>query len=422
MDCAVGIAASVRPDVAHGRARALNQVAGSNAKRVLIVCELDGYANGQKPVEIERFLQARGHHVEMASALHLSRLSDDPGSWLRKAPHPAPWRLALYLVQLASLLFTRRWRFGRRRLSYYLVRAEQLLKRRILASQLGLDRFDMIIGEHPAISELMTLPTSAMVLYDCMTPFADELYYEERLTEKQRQKFRREEARIMEAADYLSFSWETYAPYAVKHYGISGRNLLQLNWGCTPVDDRVRFAQPLRIVLLSSLSSRFINLPLLSRLSRLYPIDVYGGPPPDLSLGVNYLGWAAPSVLGGYQIGLITCSNDELRKEGFSAKILAYIAYGLPVLVPAWRRHMHLIRGSVPYDEDTFLEVIDRLSDEEEWQRVSDEAYDQAQSLTWERTLEPLDAALHEPSQRYLTPHMRAMIEGESLGAPSRPA
>ena len=28
-------------------------------KRVLIVCELDGYANGQKPVEIERFLRSR---------------------------------------------------------------------------------------------------------------------------------------------------------------------------------------------------------------------------------------------------------------------------------------------------------------------------------------------------------------------------
>ena len=27
-------------------------------KRVLIVCALDGYANGQKPVEIERFLRS----------------------------------------------------------------------------------------------------------------------------------------------------------------------------------------------------------------------------------------------------------------------------------------------------------------------------------------------------------------------------
>jgi hypothetical protein len=134
-------------------------------------------------------------------------------------------------------------------------------------------------------------------------------------------------------------------------------------------------------------------------------------------LGLNYLGWAPPSVLHDYQLGLITCSKDELRREGFSAKNLAYIAHGLPVLVPVWRRHMELIRGCVAYDEDTFLSVIERLSDEEEWQRVSDEAYAQAQELTWERTLQPLEAALHDPSYRYLTPHMKAAIDGRLAGA-----
>jgi len=394
-----------------GKGRAAIQ-ATNDRKRVLIVCELDGYANGQKPVEIERFLRSRGHDVQMANALYLGRASSKPGSVLRKLPYPAPRKLALYLVQLASLVLTRRWKFGRRHLSYYLVRADLRLRRSILRSSLPLDEFDMIIGEHPADSELMTVPTSARVLYDCMTPWADELYFEDRLTEKQHQEFRRQEANILDSVDYLSFGWETYAPYSVTHYGISGRNLLQLNWGCDPVDERVQFKNPPRVVLLSSLSSNFINLPLLSRLSKLYPIDVYGGPPPDPSLGLNYLGWAPPSVLRDYQVGLITCSKDELRRNGFSAKNTAYIAHGMPVMVPAWRRHMELLRGCVAYDEDTFLSVIERLSDEEEWQRVSDEAYAQAQELTWERTLQPLEAALHDPSYRYLTPHMKAMIEG----------
>jgi hypothetical protein len=52
---------------------------------------------------------------------------------------------------------------------------------------------------------------------------------------------------------------------------------------------------------------------------------------------------------------------------------------------------------------------------------VSDEAYSQAQELTWERTLQPLEDALHDPSYRYITPHMKAMIDGRSEGitAPS---
>jgi hypothetical protein len=237
------------------------------------------------------------------------------------------------------------------------------------------------------------------------------------LTERQHRKLRRHEARIFDAVDHLSFHWETYAAYALTHYGISGRNLIQLNWGCSPAGERARFGDPPRLVMLSSLSSRFIDLPLLSRLSELYPIDVYGGPAPDPSLRLNYLGWAPPSVLRDYQIGLITCTKDELRRDGFSAKHLTYLAHGLPVLVPAWRRHMDLLGGCVAYDEETFLSAIDKLSDQREWQRLSDEGYERAQELTWERTLEPLEKALRDPSYRYLTPYLQAVLDGGSEAA-----
>jgi hypothetical protein len=385
------------------------------AKRVLIICELDGYANGQRPVEIARYLRNRGHDVEIANTLYLSRAGHSGQQ--RRWPHRSPRRFALYLVQLASLLFTRRWQWGRRHLSYYLVRADLRLRRSILRTSLRLDTFDMIIGEHPADAELMTVPTSARVLYDCMTPWADELYFEERLTRSQHQRLRRHEAEILDGVDYLSFGWETYATYSVTHYGISGRNLLQLNWGCTPASQRAEFSSPPRVVYLGSLSrhARFIDLPLLTRLARLYPhIDVYGGPPPDPSLGLNYLGWAPPSVLQQYQLGLITCTQDELRRDGFSAKSLEYIAHGLPVLVPAWRRHMHLLRGHVAYEEETFLTVIERLSHHKEWRRVSDEAYTQAHELTWERTLQPLENALRDLSHCFLTPYMKATIDSGS--------
>ena len=117
--------------------------------------------------------------------------------------------------------------------------------------------------------------------------------------------------------DFLSFSWESYARYAEKHYGISGHNLRQLNWGCVPAAERAQFSEPPRVAYIGSLTSRYINLPLLSRLSKLYPhIDVYGGPPPDPSLGLNYLGWAPPTVLQQYQFGLITCTKDEIRRDG----------------------------------------------------------------------------------------------------------
>ncbi|MGZ4275053.1 MAG: methyltransferase domain-containing protein [Solirubrobacteraceae bacterium] len=375
----------------------------TTGKRVLLVGQFDGYANGVKPAAVEAFLRKQGHDVNVFNSYYLSRGSRDPGSHARRLPRPGLRRLGVYATELSSLLFTRHWSFGRRHLSYYLLLADYYLRRSLLRSRLPLDEFDLIICEHPQDVGLLTVPTSALRFYDCPDPYADELWYEGRLTERQRDKFRIRERELYESVDGLSFSWESYARYAEKHYGISRHNLKQLNWGCYPLppDQRASFSDPPRVVYMGSLSrtARYIDLPLLSRLSKLYPyIDVYGGPPPDPALGLNYRGWAPPTALQQYQFGLITCTTDELRRDGFSAKHLDYISYGLPVLVPAWRRHMDLLRGSVPYEEDTFVAVIEALSNETEWRRVSDESYAQAERLTWDKTLQPLEDLLSEPA------------------------
>ena len=359
----------------------------SDSKRVLIVCQLDRYANGIKSVEVERFLRERGHAVRLVNTYYLAKIRSGAG-------------LALAALHAAWSLVISRWTFGLRCLSYYMFIADYYLRHRILSSELVLDDFDLIICETQQDAGVLTTAPSR-TLYDCPTPLADEMYFEGRLTERQHEKLRRREAALFESVDFLAFHWETYARYAVEQYGISERNLITLNFGCTPAGRRATFADPPRVIYLGSLAMKFIDLPLLSRLGKLYPhIDVYGGPPPDASLGLNYRGYASPSVVGQYQLGLVTCTQDELRREGFSAKHLQYLAYGLPVLVPAWRRHLDLLQGSVAYEEDTFSSVIEALSDEREWRRMSDEAYGQAQRLAWDVTLHPLEELLRAPASR----------------------
>ena len=367
----------------------------AGTRRVLIVCQLDGYANELRPIEIQRFLIAHGHDVQLANTYYLSRASSAPASRRNKLPSLRPKRTLLYAIEAASLVLTRRWNFGRRHLSFYSLVGDYYMRRSILASSLDLDDFDLIICESPHDAGLLTVTTSARTLYDCPTPWADEIYFEGRVTGGQHRRLRSLERRVFESVDQLAFYWQSYARYAVRHYGISGANILTLDFGCTPAARRAEFKDPPRAIYLGSLSSRFIDLPLLSRLSRIYPhIDVYGGPAPDPKLGLNYLGYAHPSILQKYQLGLITCTRDELRREGFSAKHLHYLAYGLPVLAPAWRRHMELLRGTVAYDEHTFLSIIRALAHEQEWQRRSDEAYSQAQRLAWAETLQPLEVLL----------------------------
>jgi hypothetical protein len=352
--------------------------------RVLIIGRLDGYSNGVKAVEIQRYLRKRGHKVRLFDTSSLPRTPSGAG-------------LALRAVNVAWRFGISRSRITRHNFSYPVLVADYRLRRRILSSVLRLDDFDLVICETPFDAGVLTVPTSARTLLDLPTPWADEIYFEGRLTRRQHRKLRRMEAGVWETVDFLAFWWETYAQYAVEHYGISGRNLLTLNYGCTPATQRAQFRNPPRIAYIGYLQMAAIDLPQLSRLSRIYPhIDVYGGPPPDPALQLNYKGHANPSVLADYQLGLITATEDELRKNGFSAKHPQYLAYGLPVLVPRSRRRLDLLKGSVPYEDHTFLAAVEALTDQGEWTRLSDEAYAQAQRLAWEKTLRPLDGLLRE--------------------------
>ncbi|WP_367319419.1 hypothetical protein [Streptomyces sp. HUAS ZL42] len=368
--------------------------APTHRKRVLVICELDGYSNTVRPTEIHRFLRRRGHEVHLFDVADLAVTPSAGSLFGRRLPGPRPRQVALYATEAVSSLITRHGGPGRRFLSYYALTAGLSLRRALLRARLPLDAFDLVMCVHPCAAEVLTGVTSARTWYDCPTPFSDELYNEGKLTDRQHRRLRRREIRLLEKVDVLSYFWVTYAQYAVEHYGISGRNMVRLDWGCDPSPERAHFAAPPRIVYLGSLSSRFIDLPLLARLSQRYPIDVYGGPPPDPRLGLRYRGYASADVVKNYQFGLITCTRDALRSNGFSAKHPQYLAYGLPVLVPAWRNHLELLKGSVPYTEETFTDVIDSLAVQHEWQSASDQAYTQAQQLSWDMTLRPLESVL----------------------------
>lgn len=369
-------------------------------KRVLVICQLDAFANGVKPAEIERFLRQRGHAVYLVDTYHLSRWAHAPKLFHGRLPALSPRKFALYATEAASAVLTRRWDFGRRHLSYYLLVADHRLRRGILKRSLPLDDFDLVICETVYDAGVLAFAGSARTLYDAPAPWADEVYFDGRLSERQHANLRRLETGIFESVDHLALHWESYARYAVERYGISGRNLMPLNFGCTPAKQRAEFAAPPRVVYLGNVSAGFNDPSLLARLSGQYPhIDVFGGPPPDPGLGLNYLGYA-PSldVLRNYQLGLVTCSKDPLRRDGFSSKHVQYLSYGLPVLVPSWRRHLDLLRGSVVYTEETFRSAVDGMSEERRWRSASDEAYAQAERLSWDETLRPLEQLLSRDS------------------------
>jgi len=360
-------------------------------RRVLILGQLDGYANGKSAVAVQHFLESRGHDAQIVDTYHLSRAGATGRR--RRLPGRRPRQWLLFAVEGCLGVLAKVRGPLRRRLTYPLLLAELRLRASLLRRLLSFTGIDLVVCETPHDTGVLA-ECPAPALYHCPTPWADELLLEDRLTASQHRRMRRRETALFEAVDHLAFHWHTYAQYALREYRISGHNLIELDWGCDPVDGQASYAQPTRVVYMGSLSSRFIDLPLLARLARQVDIDVYGGPPPDPAYGLRFRGWAPPQVLADYQFGLITCTDDPLRRSGFSAKHLQYFAYGLPVLLPKWRDDPALAEGSVPYDEDSFAEAVAAASAPEAWPALSEAALRQADRYSWDNRLDALDRLL----------------------------
>ena len=200
-----------------------------------------------------------------------------------------------------------------------------------------------------------------------------------------------------QVSDYVTFAWKTYEDYH-RRYIYDGPNILSNSkggWsGCDPQAKRAIFRLPPAIVYLGSMERYFNNMPLLSRLASNLPylLDVYGTPAPNKKYNLRYRG-TMPNVddtLPRYQFGLNTVTSEILRRNAFSSKIFTYLSYGLPCLFNDWEKFPHELGGCVPYTEENILEVIERFFDRDAWEKLSEEAYAQAQDLSWDKMLAPL--------------------------------
>lgn len=331
-------------------------------------------ANTVRPREIERFLAARGHEVRMVDL--------ESFAYRRRLRAREPFQVALRRAGLGG--------------SEELLRPMREWADIISEEVLEGGGFGAVVCESFPHSLVLTRDLGCIKVLDCPTPPVDEMEFSGEHPPATIAALREVEQEVYAACDHLAFHWETYVDY-VRRNVYDGPNLRVLNWGCHPRARRAAFASPPRTAYMGYLGGYWIDLPLLSSLSRsgATEVHVYGSPPPARRWGLDYMGFAPDTeVLASYQLGLVTCSKDPLRRAGFSAKHLEYISYGLPVLAPRWRERLDLIRGTVPYDEADFPAAVAALSDEGEWRRASDAAYSQAKELDWDRTLRPLEGML----------------------------
>ncbi len=365
-------------------------------REITIVCFLDGTANSTKSNNIIKYLQSQNLKVNVINTLYILRTSVNENEVIvNKKPIFNFYNFCLYLVLLFKKYLEIFFAKNQKIWFYRIQKLEMTFRGKILHKIIMNLNQDIVIGESLIDLFLFKENIPSKTFFDSPTPFSEEEYYGDLITTEQYKKLFKQELSIYNNVDYLSFHWKAYKDYVEKNYNYSNKNLIVFDGGCDIQKTTAKFSSNPKIIYLGYLGGYWINLDLLSRLNSICPnIEVYGMPMPDKNYNLNYKGYSKPHILPNYQFGLITITKDRLRREGYSAKHLEYLSYGLPVLVPDWRTSTKNIPGTIHYNEDNFLEIIKEYSDKKKWEKVSKEALEYARTQTWDKTLKPLEEIL----------------------------
>ena len=262
-----------------------------------------------------------------------------------------------------------------------------------LESRIKAGHYDVVIGVETPWSYVLTRDLGCLKIFSCESLESEELRFSQKAGVSQRiQNLRVMELEMLRESDYSIFPWKTTENYARENF-FDGKNFVTIKYGCYPQRETAVFSSPVSVVSLGCLGFYWSNRELLSYLTKVSPynIDVYGSYKPPKRYSLNYLGFAPSlNVLTNYQFGLSTISKDVYRQNHFSSRILTYLSFGLPVLSPDWMKLSHELRGVLPYNENNFLEVVEKNSKLDAWTKLSKDAHEQAVELDWSNVVKPL--------------------------------
>jgi len=359
--------------------------------KVLIIGHLDGLANSVRPKVIKEFLKKNGYDV---------KLFDDNSKAFLRAKEGLKAVLRRRVMKKSALDYYQKYPFIEDKKAF----AETVLL------YLAKEKYRAIICTSHASPYVFTRDIDALKIYDCPTPvtfeikYGYELYKRSMTPERSSASFfaqfyplyirelEKKELEIYKSVDYLSFHWESYAEYIRKHF-YRGDNLFVLNWGCHTGRKKAKWNNVPRIVFAGNLKGYWVNHELLSFLMNMspYAVDCYGNLKPGRHSGLHVKGFLSDlDILSQYQFGLVALKKDKLKQFGFSAKVLDYVSYGLPSLLPKWFTIRPKIEGCIYYDESNIISLIETYLDKKRWKKYSCQAYEYAQGHSWNRTLKPL--------------------------------
>jgi len=318
----------------------------------------------------KKFLISNNHHVDVITIPNKQYIN----------------QILFYYQKIISRLYGRE----KRLINKIADKIEKIIKKK---------NYEVIIGVETNYSHVLTKKLDCFKIFSYEAPQADELYFSKKRVDIERVKnYRKIELDIMIKSDYVIFPWKTTENY-VRKYIRNGKNFITIKYGCYPKNKTVKYFFPPSIISLGNIKYYWANKKLISYLTKISPyiIDVYGKHKPERKHRINYKGFARSlDVFYNYQFGLNTISKDILRQNHFSSRIISYLAYGLPVLFPEWQKFPKELKGCIPYNEENFSEIIEKYSERDQWEKLSEEATRQGRELDWNITLKPLEKLIEK--------------------------
>ena len=265
-----------------------------------------------------------------------------------------------------------------------------------LEREIKKDKYDVLMGRESTASYVLRKDWDCLKIFDLGNVSYLENYYSGKDYSYIDNIYNRE-MEIFSNVDYILCQHSLLTQY-VKKQVFNSDKIVTVRLGCLPAKRIARFKKPAKLVFAGIQKFFPHNHMLLSYLTKIspYKIDCFGTenvtnlffPAPFRYMG--FKPYLQLDFLADYQFGLITVTRDIFRQYSPSTKFGDYFAHGLPVFFPEWMKEGYEYKGCIPYNEDNFVELIQKYATKEKWENMSKQVLQQAAELTWDKVLQPL--------------------------------
>ncbi len=348
--------------------------------KVIILASLDRSANQERAINMARELRRRGFVVSFFDSKrhfsHMVRLNyfkATPGNFFD------------YFNQLLQHKVSLR--------NTYPLLAEMKVRGKVIADYLRKRSHDIVICQNPQdMICLLDKKVNRVGIYDAPTIYSEEIRNLGTYSSSEFKEIAKIEEEVFKFADGVTFHWQSFFNLA-RQLKKSITKPIKANWGCRKQKESCQYSKKPKIVYLGKLNASWINPPLLEKIQKTspFPIKIFSYEEPDKRFGnLQFSGYLRNlNKLINYQYGLVTISDDRLRCQGFSAKHLLYLSYGLPVLCPEWRKDRILEPATIYYNEKNFNQMVKYFSQKQLWIEKHQAALALSKKLEWEKTIKP---------------------------------